>query len=175
MCMHDVTRESVAAVTDHFTNAFISENLARVYMTLWRRNDVRKLDADAILFWEIKCKKRPNGLVFKQLPQDPANFNAWKNMCEPYILFFFFCGGGGCSVQTASSVILKWWCQVYIGVCYENANLEYSLWGGGQILSDTLSLWRCLKKNSKIFFFILSADSKYYLFRWKNNNIFLRF
>ena len=50
LCMHDVTLESVAAVTDHFTDAFIRENVAHVYMTLWRRNDVRKFDADAILF-----------------------------------------------------------------------------------------------------------------------------
>ena len=48
--MHNVTLESVAAVTDHFANAFVRENVARVYMTLWRRNDVRKFDADAILF-----------------------------------------------------------------------------------------------------------------------------
>ena len=58
ICMHDVTRESVVAVTDHFADAFARENVARVYMTLRQRNDVRKLDADAILFWEIKCKKR---------------------------------------------------------------------------------------------------------------------
>ena len=50
VCMHDVTLESVAAVTDHFADAFVRENVARVYMTLWRRNDVRKFDADAILF-----------------------------------------------------------------------------------------------------------------------------
>ena len=56
--MHDVTLESVAAVTDHFTDAFVRENGARVYMPLWRHNDVRKFDADAILFWEIQCKKR---------------------------------------------------------------------------------------------------------------------
>ena len=56
--MHDVTRESVAAVTGHFADAFVRENVARVYVTLWRRNDVRKFDADAILFREIKCKKR---------------------------------------------------------------------------------------------------------------------
>ena len=49
-CMHDVTRKSFAAVTDHFADAFLRENVARVYMTLWRHNDVRKLDADAILF-----------------------------------------------------------------------------------------------------------------------------
>ena len=52
--MHDVTRESVVDVTDHFADAFVRENVARVYMTLWRRNDVRKFDADAILFREIK-------------------------------------------------------------------------------------------------------------------------
>ena len=48
--MHDVTLESVAAATGHFANAFVRENVARVYITLWRRNDVRKFDADAILF-----------------------------------------------------------------------------------------------------------------------------
>ena len=58
ICMHDVTLESVVAVTDYFANAFVRENVARVYMTLWRRNDVRKFHADAILFLEIKCKKR---------------------------------------------------------------------------------------------------------------------
>ena len=48
--MHDVTLESVVAVTDHFADAFVRENVARVYMTLWWRNAVRKFDADAILF-----------------------------------------------------------------------------------------------------------------------------
>ena len=48
--MRDVTLEGVAAVTDHFADAFVRENVARVYMTLWRRNDVRKFDAVAILF-----------------------------------------------------------------------------------------------------------------------------
>ena len=48
--MHDVTLESVAAVTDHFADAFVRENITRIYMTLWRRKDVRKFDAGAILF-----------------------------------------------------------------------------------------------------------------------------
>ena len=56
--MHDVTREGVVAVTDHFADAFDRENVARVYMTLWRRNDVRKFNADAILFRESKRKRR---------------------------------------------------------------------------------------------------------------------
>ena len=47
--MHDITLESVAAMTDHFDDAFVRENDARVYMTLWRRNDVRKSDAGAIV------------------------------------------------------------------------------------------------------------------------------
>ena len=55
--MYDVTLENVAAVTDYFADAFVRENVARVYMTLWRRNDVRKFDADTILFREIKFKK----------------------------------------------------------------------------------------------------------------------
>ena len=41
--MHDVTLEWVAAVTDHFADVFVRENVARVYMTLRRRNDVRKV------------------------------------------------------------------------------------------------------------------------------------
>ena len=56
--MHDVTRESVVAVTDHFANVFVRENVARVYMTLWQRSDVRKFDAVAILFREIKRKRK---------------------------------------------------------------------------------------------------------------------
>ena len=55
--MHDITRESVLDVTDHFADAFVREKVAHVYMTLWRRNDVRKFDADAILFREIKRKR----------------------------------------------------------------------------------------------------------------------
>ena len=31
ICLHDVTPESVAALTDHFTHAFVRENVARVY------------------------------------------------------------------------------------------------------------------------------------------------
>ena len=37
ICMHDVTLESVAAVTDHFADAFVRDDVASVYMTLWRR------------------------------------------------------------------------------------------------------------------------------------------
>ena len=48
------------AVTDHFAGAFVLENVACVYMTLWRRNDVRKFDDEAILFREIKHKRRDN-------------------------------------------------------------------------------------------------------------------
>ena len=55
--MHDVTRKSVAAVTDHFTDAFVRENVASVCMTLWRRNDIRKFNADAILFEKSSVRK----------------------------------------------------------------------------------------------------------------------
>ena len=77
--MHDVTRESVVAVTEHFADAFVRENVARVYVTLLRRNDVQKLDADAILFGEIKCKKRDIKCL--------RDFSAWfmlksDNICK---------------------------------------------------------------------------------------------
>ena len=86
--MHDVTLESVAAVTDHFADAFVRGNVARVYMTLWRRNEVRKFDAKItithVCFIALTLagslgrylNTRPDGLVFKQLPRDPANVNA---------------------------------------------------------------------------------------------------
>ena len=34
----------------NFTDAFVRENVTRLYVTLWQRNDVRKFDADAISF-----------------------------------------------------------------------------------------------------------------------------
>ena len=55
--MHDVTLKSVAAVTDHYADAFVRENVARVCMTLLRRNDVRKFDADAIMFEKSSVRK----------------------------------------------------------------------------------------------------------------------
>ena len=57
ICLHDVTWESVAALTDHFADALFAKTL-RSSMTLWRRYVFRKFDAEAILFREIQCKKR---------------------------------------------------------------------------------------------------------------------
>ena len=50
ICIYDVTLECVAAVSDHFADAFVRENVAHVYMTLWRRNDVRKLTLTPFCF-----------------------------------------------------------------------------------------------------------------------------
>ena len=55
ICLHDVTRESIAVMTDHFTDDFFAKML-HAYMTLWRRNILRKFDDDVILFREIQCK-----------------------------------------------------------------------------------------------------------------------
>ena len=57
ICMHDVTLECVAAVTDHFANAFIRENVACVYMTMWRRNGVRKLTLTPCRFEKSRVRK----------------------------------------------------------------------------------------------------------------------
>ena len=57
ICMHDVTLECVAAVTDHFADAFVRENVARVYMTLLRRNDVRKLALTPFCFEKSSVRK----------------------------------------------------------------------------------------------------------------------
>ena len=56
--MHNVTREGVVPVTGYFADVFLRKNVACVYMTLLRCNDVGKFDADAILFREIKRKRR---------------------------------------------------------------------------------------------------------------------
>ena len=55
--MHDVTRESDAAVTDHFADAFIREKIARVYMTLWLCNDVRELTPTPFCFEKPSVRK----------------------------------------------------------------------------------------------------------------------
>ena len=49
--------ECVAAVTDHFAIAFVRENVERVYMTLWRRNDVRKLTLTSFCFEKTSVGK----------------------------------------------------------------------------------------------------------------------
>ena len=40
ICMDDVTPESVAAVTDHFVDAFVRKNVASEYMTFCGHNYV---------------------------------------------------------------------------------------------------------------------------------------
>ena len=77
-CLHDVTRESAAALTDHFAYAFCRKSVVCIYKVVATQRHL-KVDADAILFREIL----PNGLVFKQLPGDSANE---ENMCDPYNL-----------------------------------------------------------------------------------------
>ena len=57
ICMHDVTLECVAAVTDHFADAFVRVNIAHVYMMLWRRNDIRKLTLRPFCFEESSVRK----------------------------------------------------------------------------------------------------------------------
>ena len=57
ICLHDVTWESVAALTDHFTNAFVGENVARLCDVV-ACYDIQKFDADAISFRQILCKKK---------------------------------------------------------------------------------------------------------------------
>ena len=49
----------------------------RASMALWRRNDVRKFGADAILFREILCKKR-DILMFKRRYQCGLGWNQVK-------------------------------------------------------------------------------------------------
>ena len=55
--MQNVTLECVAAVTDHFADAFVRVNVAGVYMTLWRRNDIRKLTLTPFCFEKSSVRK----------------------------------------------------------------------------------------------------------------------
>ena len=45
-----------AALTDHFADPFVRENVARVFDVVVRY-DVRKFDADSILYGDTRCKK----------------------------------------------------------------------------------------------------------------------
>ena len=61
ICLTSYT-ESVADpndLNDHFADVLFVKTL-RTVMTLWRRYDVRKITADAILFREIQFKKMDN-------------------------------------------------------------------------------------------------------------------
>ena len=49
-------QETVASLTDHFADAFVRESVVHVY-DVGQHNDVRKFDADAILFRDIQHKK----------------------------------------------------------------------------------------------------------------------
>ena len=62
--MHDVTLLCVVAVTDHFADPFVRENVARVYMTLWRRNDVRKLTLMPFCFEKSNVRKWMHNATF---------------------------------------------------------------------------------------------------------------
>ena len=45
------------AVTDHYTVAFVRKNVARIYMTLWRHNDVQKLTLTPFCFEKSSVRK----------------------------------------------------------------------------------------------------------------------
>ena len=55
--MHDVTQESVAAVTDHFADAFLRENVAGVCMTLWDVMPVESLMLTPFCFEKSSVRK----------------------------------------------------------------------------------------------------------------------
>ena len=55
--MHDVTLESVAAVPDNFAKAFVRENVACVYMTLWRRMMLENVTLTRFCFEKLSVRK----------------------------------------------------------------------------------------------------------------------
>ena len=74
ICVHYVTLECVVAVTDHFAYVFVRKNIARVYMTLWRRNDVRKLSLTPFFFEKLE----KGDLMFKRRFQRGLCWNQVK-------------------------------------------------------------------------------------------------
>ena len=134
ICMHDLTLECVATVTDHFADALFAKTLhayiwrCGIVMTFenWRwRNFVLRnqlWEKEYLMFkrrfqrclcWnQVKYARitithvyfialtlagslrwclntRPNSPVFKRLPRDLANVNAWKYMCDLYICRYY--------------------------------------------------------------------------------------
>ena len=132
-CLHDITQESVAALTDHFSDAFVCKML-HTAMILCRNYDIQVWHWCHFVWWiqveengyfmfmrhfqcdfgwnQVKYARitithvcfiawtlfvalrrclntQPSGIVFKQLPRDPASVNARKNMCDPYINTLF--------------------------------------------------------------------------------------
>ena len=55
--MHDVTLESIAALTDHFPDVFVRENVAHVYMMLLRRMTFESLTLMPFCFKKSSVSK----------------------------------------------------------------------------------------------------------------------
>ena len=76
-----------AALTDHFADPFVRENVARRFDVVLR-HDVRKFDADAILYGDTRCKKM-NTSMFKRCFQRDFGWNQVK-ICKNTSTFFIF-------------------------------------------------------------------------------------
>ena len=62
--------------------------------------------------------------VFKQLPRDPANVNAWKNMCDPYTqqqLIYF-------SENKPYFKVCMHPLTVILGLNSESEHMQFCLW-----------------------------------------------
>ena len=56
--MHDITLECDAVVTDHFEDFFfVRKNVARLFMTFLRHNDVQKLTLTPFCFEKSSVRK----------------------------------------------------------------------------------------------------------------------
>ena len=142
-------------------------------LTLWRPNDIRKFDADTILFIEIWRKKRdilmfkrcfqcglgwnqvkyarimithvcfitlilagslgrclntrPDVIVFKQLPVDLVNVNAWKTICDPYFPLCF--SHVECNMIKSKYYAIHYPTLVSVFTCQKNSEMfSYRVW-----------------------------------------------
>ena len=85
---------------------------------------------------------RPSDLVFKQLPRDPANVNAWKTMGDPYIVLRF----GPCHYNSATPGEMQTKHSGFVG---DPTNVT----SGGSVLSGNATHWLRRRPN------------KYYIWR----------
>ena len=84
----------------------------------WNQAKYPKITITHVYFIALICvgslgrclTTRPSGLVFKQLPWDPANVNAWKNMCDPYNVLH---QNGLEKMSTISTISLGYDCGIF--------------------------------------------------------------
>ena len=124
-----------APLTDHFANSFVHENVARIF-DIVIRYDVRKFDADAILYADTRCKKMDISIflvVFSvqfwlewgKIFKNTSNFLIFTIVLQIFPVFFLqgrinSCGGHDRKIWAPYQPFHEFWI----------AGLDSSIWLG---------------------------------------------